>query len=160
MYYTNMYYRHDNYTLDNIDADDLKSFINGLPPELLIRVKIEGYEDLDDAFMKAIQMSKTLDSEALRRKPPFYNRHSNSSLPRQDTLHPCVFEQRSSIPNPPMQILRRAPNPFIKPLIPGKPGPNAPVGNSCRYCKSGGHLIGNCAKLQYRNSMQGHRELR
>lgn len=54
-----------------------------------------------------------------------------------------------------MQILRRVPNPFIKPLISRQPGPNIPINNFCRYCKSEGHLLNNFAKLQYRNSMQG-----
>lgn len=105
--------------------------------------------------MKAIQISKTLDAEALRRKLPLFNKPHNLSLPRQDTPYPRSFEQRPPTTNPPIQIIRKTPNPFIKPLIPGQPGPNTSINNFCRYCKSEGHLINNCAKLQYRNSMQG-----
>lgn len=59
-------------------------------------MKIEGINDLDDAFMKAIQISKTLDSEANRRKPPLSNKPHNLPLPRQDTPYPRSFEQRPS----------------------------------------------------------------
>lgn len=147
-------HRLDDWTLDNINADVLASFINGLPLELLIRVKIEGFQNLDDAFLKAIQMSKTLDSEALRRRSSYSNKSQNNPLQRQDIPYPRPFEQRPFTPKPPAQILRRLPNPFIKPLVPGQPGPNIPIINFCRYCKSDGHAINNCAKLQYRNSMQ------
>jgi len=43
---------------------------------------------------------------------------------------------------------------FIKPLTPGQPGPNFPIDKIC-YCKNSEHLINECRKLAYRQSLQG-----
>lgn len=42
------------------------NFVNGLPSDLLIRVKLERYSSLDDAIISAIQLSKTLEAENMR----------------------------------------------------------------------------------------------
>lgn len=145
----------DRWIIDTIDQDCLDSFINGLPSELLIRVKIEGYTSLDDAFTKAIQLSKTLETENIRRKSSFPTKQPPP--PRQDT------PTQAPRPNPnisfpinpsPRSILQRPQEPFIKPLIPGQPGPNAPADDSCRYCKQAGHFIDNCQKLAYKRSLE------
>lgn len=153
--------RLDDWIIDNIDSDVLDSFVNGLPSELLIRVKLEGFRDLEDAYVKAIQVSKTLETEKLRQKPSFTNK---PSIPlrqdvRQDTYSNFRASREISPINsntnyPPQSILRRPQAPFIKPLIPGQPGPNAPSSIMCRYCKTEGHYLNDCKKLQYRNSMQ------
>lgn len=145
----------DRWIIDTIDQDCLDSFINGLPSELLIRVKIEGYTSLDDAFTKAIQLSKTLETENIRRKSSFPSKQLPP--PRQDTPTQAPRPNPNiSLPiNPsPRSILQRPQEPFIKPLIPGQPGPNAPVDNSCRYCKQTGHFIDNCQKLAYKRSLE------
>lgn len=145
----------DRWIIDTIDQDCLDSFINGLPSELLIRVKIEGYTSLDDAFTKAIQLSKTLEIENIRRKSSFPTKQPPP--PRQDTPTQVPRPNPNISPpiNPsPRSILQRPQEPFIKPLIPGQPGPNAPLSNSCRYCKQAGHLIDNCQKLAYKRNLE------
>jgi len=43
--------------------------------------------------------------------------------------------------------------PFIKSLNPGQPDPNFPIEKVCRYCRTPGHLINECQKLAYRQSL-------
>lgn len=69
-------------SIDNIDRSVLDSFVNGLPSELLIRVRLEGYRDLDDDITKTIQVNKSLKAEKLRRKPYYSNTAPN--YPRAD----------------------------------------------------------------------------
>lgn len=136
---------------DRIDQDVLESFINGLPADLLVRVKLEGqYSNLDGAIASAIQLSKTLEAESRRKKHvptvrvnptprvDFISRNSNPPENKQSELPP-----RSNSSNVP----------FIKPLIPGQLGPNAPSPKICRYCKNTGHLMHECRKLAYRQAM-------
>lgn len=141
---------------EQVDRTVLTSFINGLPSDLLIRVKLEGYETLDDAFMKTIQIKKAMEVEALRQRPSFPNRPSLP--PRADTsyLRPKLSPETSNNFTP-RSILQRPKQPseipFIKPLIPGQPGPNRPSPPVCHYCKLPGHFIADCQKLAYKRSL-------
>lgn len=141
---------------DRIDHECLDAFINGLSSDLLVRLRLEGrYSNLNDAIALAIQLSKTLEAES-RRKKPVYPTRSSPPSPRVDlpraTNNPSSSQQPSTA-NP------RTPNvpyykggPFIKPLVPGQPGPNYPEVKICRYCKTPGHLINECRKLAYRQA--------
>jgi len=136
---------------DRIDRDVLESFINGLPSDLLVRVKLEGRTDtLDNAITSTIQLTKTLEAESKRKKGPY---HVNISKPFNN---PRVdYTAKQSNPTERTIETRSSPVPFIKPLTPGQPGPNSPVEKVCRYCKTPGHLINECRKLAYRQSLQG-----
>lgn len=147
----------DDYFLYEIDKNVLTSFINGLPSDLLIRVKLEGYDSFDDAIMKAVQIQKTMEIENLRQKSTFYQKSQIS--PRADIpqLRP-KSNQNTSQDFQPLSILRRpnqAPgDAFVKPLIPGQPGPNAPQSQPvCHYCKAPGHFIADCQKLAYKRKL-------
>jgi len=133
---------------DRVDHDVLESFINGLPSDLLVRVKLEGRTDtLDNAITSTIQLTKTLEAENKRKKSPY---QVNVSKPFNN---PRVDYTTKNIPEKTFEA--RKPNvPFIKPLIPGQLGPNAPAEKICRYCKTPGHLISECRKLAYRQSIQ------
>lgn len=131
----------DSREFSNIERDVLDSFVHELPSDLLIRLKIDGYTDLDDSFARAIQLSKTLETESQRRKhaytpPP-------TKLPRRDSPQPYTIQQK---PRPP----------FIKNVIPGQPGPNAPGQIVCHYCKAPGHLISECRKRICNNAQKVH----
>jgi len=148
----------DQITKDNIEHSVTTSFINGLPSDLLIRVKLERSQSFEDAFVSAIQLSKTLEAEnARKRTVPSYK--SNFS-PRADFLNRPVNPQPFTNYNPQSstqpQFSRNSTTPFIKPLIPGKPGPNYPAEKICRYCKTTGHLIDECRKLAYRRSFENN----
>ena len=134
---------------DRIDQDVLESFINGLPTDLLVRVKIEGqYGSLDGAIASTIQLSKTLEAEARRKKHTF---PVKNSAPRVDFPTRTPIDRkyepfsRPSYPTP-------SNVPFVKPLVPGQLGPNVPNEKFCKYCKHPGHLINECRKLAYRQS--------
>lgn len=150
----------DEYDEYRIDNDILESFINGLSSDLLVRVKLEGrHETLDSAIASTIQLSKTLEAENRRRKPTFpvkTNSAPRVDLPPKSNNPPDRYNEtrpHNIIPN--SSNLNRAPNlPFIKPLLPGQPGPNFPTEKMCRYCKNPGHLIDECRKLAYRQSNQ------
>ncbi|KAG7196312.1 hypothetical protein KM043_018860, partial [Ampulex compressa] len=49
-----------------IDQDTLDSFCNGLPSEILLRLKVEGFKDLEDAYVKAIKISEEMKTEKER----------------------------------------------------------------------------------------------
>lgn len=136
---------YDDQLFDNIERSVIDSFVNGLPSDLLVRVKLEGYNSLDEAIIKAIQVSKVLEAESLRQRPNFPR--GNATAPRADTTSLTT----NNIAQPTNQ---RSSAPLIKPLIPGQPGPNAPESNTCRYCKKFGHLIDDCRKLAYKRSLQ------
>lgn len=139
---------------DKIDQDVLESFINGLPTDLLVRVKLEGqYSNLDSAIASTIQLSKTLEAES-RRKKHIYPIKPNST-PRVDfpARNPTTTNPRSNTYND-SKFQRPSNQPFIKPLIPGQLGPNSPNATICKYCKNPGHLIHECRKLAYRRSLE------
>lgn len=141
-------YGGDDVNIQIIDADCRESFINGLPSDLLVRVRLQGtLYNLDEAITSAIQLHKTLEAESIRKKPT--NVIKSYSTPRVDYPSPTN--------TPRHQILQNPIRSFIKPLIPGQPGPNTPVGKVCRYCKDPGHLIEECQKLAYRNSVLTNR---
>lgn len=140
----------DEWSIDNIEKSVLDSFVNGLPSDILIRVKLEGYNNLDEAIIKAIQVSKLLEAEALRQKP--LPPRGSSATHRADTYTPRYHLQPTTATDTRKILQRPANTPFIKPLIPGLPGPNAPVQKTCRYCKKDGHLIDECRKLAYKRS--------
>jgi len=135
---------------DRIDHDVLESFVNGLPSELLVRVKLEGRTDtLDNAITSTIQLTKTLEAENKRKKGSY---HTNVNKPFNNPRVDYTAKPNSS-PEKPYEV-RNANSPFIKPLTPGQPGPNTPTEKVCRYCKIPGHLIDECRKLAYRRSLQ------
>jgi len=135
---------------DRIDHDVLESFVNGLPSELLVRVKLEGRTDtLDNAITSTIQLTKTLEAENKRKKGSYHvNVNKSFNNPRVD------YTARSNNPPEKHYEARNVNPPFIKPLTPGQPGPNTPIEKVCRYCKTPGHLIDECRKLAYRRSLQ------
>lgn len=143
----------DMYTKWEIECKARDSFINGLPPELLVRVKLEHCNTLEDTVVAAIQLSKTLEAENLRRRATTYKpmTHFRADI----ATNPSVNNPRVNTPpkfatEQPANISRSAP--FIKPLIPGQPGPNDPD-RVCYYCKAPGHIMKYCQKLAYRRSL-------
>lgn len=150
----------DEITKDNIEHTVTTSFINGLPSDLLIRVKLERSHTFEDAFITAIQLSKTLEAENARKRiTPSYKSNtspradfSNNLGPSRSFTNHTNYPQQSTQPPTPQNTT----TPFIKPLIPGRPGPNYPVEKICRYCKNPGHLINECRKLAYRQSVENN----
>jgi len=133
-------------SLKEIDEEVLEAFINGLPSQIITRMEHRQINDLDTAIEWAVKISKGLEVEKLR------ERQSSQRLApvvRSDVRNTEQPEPKSILKNPDGPT----PRPWIKPLVPGQPGPNSP--DVCRYCKSPGHIISNCKKLAYRNSVQG-----
>ncbi|KAL0102395.1 hypothetical protein PUN28_017972 [Cardiocondyla obscurior] len=106
-----------------VTTEVLESFINGLHPDLLIRVKLEGnYENLEDAITTAIQLTQTLETENRRKRSTF----SIKSNPTSRSDFPQKYNnQTERRVNEPTRITSSSTTPFIKPLIPGQPGPNS-----------------------------------
>lgn len=102
----------NDYTLYQIENDTLDSFINGLPPDLLVRVKLEGYNSLEDSFIRVIRIAKTIETETSRRKPSF----ASHATPQTRKDIPSVPQPVQNPENTPtFQILRKPHTPFIKP---------------------------------------------
>lgn len=131
-----------------IDQEVLEAFINGLPSNLITRMEHRQITDLDEAIEWAVKLSKNLEVEKMREQRSFhkFNPSLRSDIPKVEP--PRQELPKSILKNPNSSI----PQPWIKPLIPGQPGPNSP--SVCRYCKSPGHEISNCKKLAFRNSTQ------
>lgn len=55
--------------LYNIEHKAAISFVNGLPPDLMVRVKLEQCHSLEANIVAAIQLSKTMEIENIRRRP-------------------------------------------------------------------------------------------
>lgn len=54
---------------DNIERNVSDSFVNGLPSDLLLRVKLESrYSTFEDRIESAVQLSKTLEAENARKR--------------------------------------------------------------------------------------------
>jgi len=129
------------------------SFINGLPPDLLVRVKLEQCFTLEDSVVAAIQFLKTMEIENSRRKT-FPNRPSRAN-PTYVAQRPSQnFSNNNSRLNNPNQnqVQNQTQQPYVKPLIPGQPGPNFPSTKICKYCKTPGHFMNECRKLAYRRT--------
>lgn len=133
-----------------IEHNARDSFINGLPSDLLIRVRLREINGclytLEDAIAAAVQITKTLEAEKSRKQ----NTNCRFSPPfRADTPF-----NRPSAPNRASESGLNSPRsaPVIKPLVPGQPGPNYP-GVICFYCKTPGHVMKNCYRLAYKNKI-------
>lgn len=153
----------DTWTKGSIEYDVLEGFINGLPSELLIRVKLQGQcNTLDRAIVSAIQLSKTLEAELRRKKPAYVprpnpspridytpkNNNPDHDDSRMHTDNPSSFQQPKSTNVP----FTKA-SPFAKPFIPGQRRFDY-IDKMCVYCKTPGHLIQECRKLAYRRNIQ------
>lgn len=139
----------DRQFFEEIESEVLEAFINGLPSNIITRIEYRQIGNFDDAIEWAIRISKAVEVETAR-ETRFAGRLSTPIKTfRADPLPSQPATESDSVPR---QILTKptdaVPRPFIKPLVPGQPGPNAP---SCRYCKSPGHDISTCRKLAFKN---------
>lgn len=138
----------DEITKGIIETRVRDSFINGLPPDLLVRVKLENPHSLERAVATAIQLTKTLEAESLRKRVtllrtvPNYRADIGNNFRKQEAPK-SVNEQRA-------ETSRSAP--LIKSLVPGQPGPNYPgsMERTCYYCKMLGHFMKDCPRIGYK----------
>jgi len=151
----------DEWTRFGIESDVLESFINGLPSELLVRVKLHGQNNIRDrAITTVIQLSKILEAETRRKKSTFVVKSIPSpcvdpSLKYNNSLNQYAESRSNNATSTPSQspnvpFIKAAP--FIKLLVLGQPRSNYPE-KICRYCKNPGHLINDCRKLAYKRSL-------
>lgn len=145
---------------DAIEVTTLNSFINELPSDLLVRVKLERPKTFEEGISTAIQLSKTIEAENIRKR----------------TLFRPNFQPRADPPNNTGNFNRQNPanNNFnngyrpnnghtnSQPLYPAtqakltttvQPQQNFQT-KICRYCKTPGHLIEECRKLAYRRALE------
>ena len=141
-----------------IEYTTMESFVNGLPSDLLIRVKLEKCYTLEGTIMTTVQLSKQLEAESLRKREKPHNYPFRADPQRNRSSPYSVnksFNTSQSTPMPKADNPQRAsagPSPFIRPLTPGQPGPNSP--KTCFYCKSPGHFMSECRKFAYRQRME------
>jgi len=128
------------------------SFVNGLPPDLLIRVKLEQRYSLEANVVAAVQLSKTMEIKNARKRSAIINRPSRAD-PTYILQHPPqnTSNNNSYFNTPPRNQTQQ---PYVKPLIPGQPGPNFPATKICNYCKTPGHFMKDCRKLAYRKTLE------
>ncbi|CAL1680871.1 unnamed protein product [Lasius platythorax] len=134
--------------MDELNDEVLEAFINGLPSNIITRMEHRRINTLDEAIEWAVKISKNLDAEKLRDR-----QHTQKFIP---PVRSDIREVKPPETEQPKSILKNsyttAPRPWIKPLVPGQPGPNSP--DVCRYCKFPGHDITTCRKLAFRNTIQ------
>jgi len=145
---------------DAIEATTMHSFVNGLPSDLLVRVKLEHPRTFEESISTAIQLSKTIEAENIRKR----------------TLFRPNFQPRADLPNNTSNAARQNPmsnntnNRYypnnghttsqpsftaspIKLTTAGQPQQNYQT-RICRYCKTPGHLIEECRKLAYKRTLE------
>lgn len=151
---SNSYGEIDETDKEGIEYSVLQSFINGLPPDLLIRVKLDGAFTLEGTFATTIQLTKTLEAENARKRiAPGYR---SNVPPRADFINKREPSRDATNSQQPPQSQSRTNTPFIRPLVPGQPGPNYPREKICRYCKNAGHYMEECRKLAYKRSLENN----
>ncbi|XP_043604662.1 uncharacterized protein LOC122577429 isoform X4 [Bombus pyrosoma] len=74
---------------DRIDRDTREAFVKGLPNEVYLRVKIAGYESLDDAYRQAVRATRELKRASNRmryqRSTPPINYNRNNARPQYNS---------------------------------------------------------------------------
>ncbi|CAL1671718.1 unnamed protein product [Lasius platythorax] len=134
---------------DEIDEEVLEAFINGLRSNIITRMEHRSITNLDEAIEWAVKISNNLEAEKAHERS---SAQKSNFVIRSDAYSskPPDREKeqlKSILRNPNFQ----APKPWIRPLIPGVPGPNSP--DVCRYCKYPGHSLNECRKLAFRNTI-------
>lgn len=133
---------------NEIEGEVLEAFVNGLPSNVITRMEHRNIGTLDDAIEWAVKITRNLEIEKQRER---------QFMPRQfPVTRADINNPRPVEPEQPKSILKNAantfvPRPWIRPLVPGQPGPNSP--GVCHYCKAPGHRIAECRKLAYRNAV-------
>lgn len=153
-----------------IDQDTLESFCNGLPSEILIRLKIERYRDLEDAYLKAVRIAQQIKQEKERYRSTSSHTPTAGSGGTQgnqnlregyrratDVPHYRPYPQPISM-DPPRQQQQQAQQQRQQRPEPRNQGvyqqqqrdPRQDDVNVCRYCKNPGHVIDECRKYRYK----------
>ena len=135
---------------NEVEEEVLEAFINGLPSNIITRMEHRNIATLDEAIEWAVRISKNLEVEKQRERQYLPKSFPVSRSDVNIAKSPVQEQPKSILKNPNSNPL--VPKPWIKPLVPGQPGPNSPT--VCRYCKNPGHEINACRKLAYRNAMQ------
>lgn len=129
--------------ISQIDLDALDSFFEGLPPEYRTEIRLEGYQTLQEAYNKAVIVSKRLERDRLRIRD---NRIPTSrfNVANQNPSGPSVtIRQPSGLANSSSAI--QITIPATTSAFPNK---------ICNYCKKMGHLISECRRRQYNNALR------
>lgn len=146
-------------TLTEIEQEVIDSFVNGLRPPVRTNLKIEKYTDLNDAIIKAIRISKTLDADRKR-----YGNRFDSSRNTNGNINNNSNEDNSQTNKNTSQSLQyrdnqprnQRSNPGGPPYVQrnGNPTSSSTSQEFCQYCKKPGHNIGQCRTRAYYNSQR------
>jgi len=132
----------DKLFLEEIDAEVLEAFTNGLLSKLIVRIEYRAIDNLDHAIELSVNLTRTMEVEKARNKQNL-PRTTVANRPTHADLHPLPMSPETSTP---VQNLTKnidfVSRPLIHPLVPGQPGSNFP--QSCRYYKTPGHDISAC----------------
>lgn len=147
--------RSDQY--DTLDNDTLDCFTKGLPPDFRMRLKLEGFLDLEDAYSKAIKVEKEMSRDRSQFRPD-----NKPSVAQVKTLSPserpaCSHCSRNHPSENCWQKFpekRPAHGPQFKPTNNNNNAsqPNTERDNRsrppCAYCQKPGHSEPMCYKKQ------------
>jgi hypothetical protein len=129
---------------DTIDWDTREAFVKGLPNEVFVRVKLAGYQCLDNAFCQAVRATEELKQVSNRsrfQRPGFPNNYNRNSVRPNNNIN---HSNNRNIDENNRQDRRYVP--------PTQNRPNVPRQNpvTCNYCKKPGHLVRDCYKFKAR----------
>jgi len=143
---------------DAIEATTMHSFVNGLPPDLLVRVKLEHPRTFEESISTAIQLSKTIEAENIRKRTLFRpNFQPRADLPNNTSNSARQNPMSNNINNRyhPSNGQATSQPPFTTSPVKLTTGPQQNFQTKiCRYCKTPGHLIEECRKLAYRRTLE------
>lgn len=137
-----------------IDQETLEAFCNGLPPDVLVRLKIEKYSSLDDAYTKSVKLSEQIKKETERYKDT--NNLARSTIgPRNQNFRQNPIQRPNYPPREQEYELPRRNSPPQQQQQPQQQQ-SPPRQNyeedppTCRYCKRQGHTMNECRRYQYK----------
>lgn len=149
---------------DAIEVTTLNSFINGLPSDLLVRVKLERPKTFEESISTAIQLSKTIEAENIRKKTLFRPNFQPRADPPNITGNFTHQNHTNNNFNNGYRSGYRPNNGHTnsRPPYPATPTKSTAIAQSqqnfqtkiCRYCKTPGHLIEECRKLAYKRTLE------
>ncbi|XP_043263434.1 trichohyalin-like [Colletes gigas] len=173
----------DHRTELEIQKEASEAFIQGLLPDIATRLRIEGYDTLDDAIEKAIKIHTEIQDEHARfrrgyeqhDRNPRYRNYDRNADPRHRTEPPKPERPREDKPRYGNNNYGNGSNYLnnynngngyrgrnerfdtSRPNNYNDPGKRIPE-KQCRYCKNPGHTIEECRKLKARREYEQNQQ--
>lgn len=128
--------------IQNLEQETLTCFLSGLPPDFRIRLKLEGFADLHNAYSVAIRVEKEMDYDRSRFKTETKTVAAvDTTTTSTSTAQPCPHCNRKGH----VEETCWTKHPNLRPERKELPKTEGAV---CTYCNRPGHTEQQCFKKQ------------